>query len=47
MYFNVRDPNFNKTNVPIRKESSNHYAVMITNIIFWGGLIGGILLASI
>lgn len=43
MFFNVRDPNFNQANVPIKQSPSMHLPVVIFNIIFIGCLIVGII----
>lgn len=39
MFFNMRDPAFSKTNVPVKQSSSMHLAVVIFNAIFLGCLV--------
>jgi hypothetical protein len=42
MYFNIKDPNFSKTNVPVRAEPSIPRCIAITNLVFLGFLLFGI-----
>jgi len=47
MFFNMRDPTFTKTNMPLKQESSIHLPVVIGNILFFIGTGAGIALMMI
>jgi hypothetical protein len=42
MFFNIRDPNFNQTNTPIKQSSSLHLPVVVFNLIFLACLAVGL-----
>lgn len=42
-FFNLRDPSFTKTNDPIHKDSEWYIAALICSIIFFAGLIIGVI----
>ena len=46
MFFNIRDPSFNKTNIPVPQETSKHPLVICGTLFFYGGLIVAMLLIS-
>ena len=45
MFFNLREPGFTRTNDPVKKDSNNHVAILIVNIILYAGI--GVAIAGI
>ena len=43
MYFNMNDPNVALQNVPQKQDSSMHVSIIVASLIFWRGLILGVL----
>ena len=43
MFFNVRDPSFNKKNTPVKQTASLHLCVIIPNLLFIGAVVTGVI----